>query len=429
VRWQASRWQAVRRVVLALSVVGASPTAARAQPAQSAIFDEVCAIVQREFVDPDLNGLDWETECAAVPRVAAAAESPADLAPALNALLAKLETSHTAFYPRGGRPWRELLDIFHPDGVPQGFSGAIEPGSVEQVSLGVVTREIDGRIFAADVYPGSPAAAAGLLVGDEIVTVAGERWTDDMPLPGAAGPPLDLDGVRIEIAIRRAAGADPFALVATPDPINPREAFLRAQEGSMRIIEDDDARIGYIRVRSFAHSDYHEQLKGAIRFGPLAGADALILDLRGGWGGARPDYLDFLFDALPRWEVRGRGEDWRSIDMAWRKPLVVLIDEGTRSGKEMLAWMVRRHELATLVGARTAGAVSGGRLFPLADGSLLYLAVQEVLIDGERLEGAGVAPHIEVQFKLPYSAGADPQLETAAGEAAQQVQARPSSSR
>jgi carboxyl-terminal processing protease len=338
----------------------------------------------------------------------------------LNGLLAKLETSHTAFYPRGGRAWAELLDIFHPDGVPAGWAEAIEPGLVQQVTLGIVTRELDGRIFAADVYPGSPAAAAGVLVGDEIVSIAGEPWRDDMPLP-ASGPPLNLDGLPLEVVIRRHADAEPLTLVITPERINPRAAFVRAQEESMRLVERDGARIGYIRIRSFAHADYHEQLKGAIRFGPLAEADALILDLRGGWGGARPEYLDFLWDILPRWEWRRRGEDWQGADMAWRKPLVALIDEGSRSGKELLAWMLRRHELGALVGARTGGAVSGGRPFPLADGSLLYLAVQEVRIDGENLEGAGVPPHIEVAFELPYAAGADPQLEAAVAEAARQV--------
>ena len=71
--------------------------------------------------------------------------------------------------------------------------------------------------------------------------------------------------------------------------------------------------------------------------------------------------------------------------------------------------------------ACATGAVSGGRPFPLADGSLLYLAVQEVRIDGERLEGAGVAPHIEVAFELPYAAGEDSQLEAAVGEGARQA--------
>jgi carboxyl-terminal processing protease len=379
-----------------------------------AIYDEACGIVARAFLDPDLYGLDWAAECAQRRGRAADAESVAELAPALNDLLGLLETSHTAFYPRGSRAWAELLDIFHDQGVPEGFCPAIAPGIVEHVSIGVVTREIDGGVFAADVYDGSPAAEAGVLTGDEIVSVGGARWTDVAPLPGAAGEPL-------EVVVRRASSADPIVFDVTPERIRQKDAFMRAQEASTRVIERDGARIGYIRVRSYAHPDFHGQVKGAIRFGPLKGADALVLDIRGGWGGANVDYLDFLFPALPQWEVRQRDGEWTAADLAWRRPLIVLIDEGSRSGKEIVAWLLKKHGLATLVGSRTGGMVVGGRPFPLADGSLLYLAVMDVRVDGERLEGAGVAPDIEIGFELPHAAGADPQFEAAVGEAARQA--------
>ena len=44
---------------------------------------------------------------------------------------------------------------------------------------------------------------------------------------------------------------------------------------------------------------------------------------------------------------------------------------------------------------------------------LLLLAVQDVQVDGERLEGVGVTPTIEVQPGPASGAGADPQLSRA----------------
>jgi carboxyl-terminal processing protease len=41
----------------------------------------------------------------------------------------------------------------------------------------------------------------------------------------------------------------------------------------------------------------------------------------------------------------------------------------------------------------------------------LLLAVDDVLVDGQRLEVASVAPTIEVAFDPRYAAGSDPQLE------------------
>ena len=76
-----------------------------------------------------------------------------------------------------------------------------------------------------------------------------------------------------------------------------------------------------------------------------------------------------------------------------------------------------------LVGERTAGFVVGGRPFLLSDGSLLYLAVMDVEVNGQRLEGVGVAPDVEVPDQLDLAAGADPQLERAVDLAVEQCRA------
>ncbi|HYN19349.1 MAG TPA: hypothetical protein VE078_00195, partial [Thermoanaerobaculia bacterium] len=60
-----------------------------------------------------------------------------------------------------------------------------------------------------------------------------------------------------------------------------------------------------------------------------------------------------------------------------------------------------------------AGAVVAGQILPLSDGSLLFLAVQDILTDGERLEGVGVKPDVEVSAGLEYAEGKDQQLERA----------------
>jgi carboxyl-terminal processing protease len=68
-----------------------------------------------------------------------------------------------------------------------------------------------------------------------------------------------------------------------------------------------------------------------------------------------------------------------------------------------------------VVGTRTSGAVLGARAFPIGGRGLLYLAVVDIHVDGERLEGHGVEPDVQVPFAIPWAAGADPQLEAAVG--------------
>jgi carboxyl-terminal processing protease len=91
----------------------------------------------------------------------------------------------------------------------------------------------------------------------------------------------------------------------------------------------------------------------------------------------------------------------------------VLVDHGTRSGKEILAHAFKTSKRAVLVGERTAGAVVGGRPYVLSDGSLLLIAVQDVQVDGVRLEGVGVEPDVEVKWDIRFAAGDDPQLKRA----------------
>ena len=77
-----------------------------------------------------------------------------------------------------------------------------------------------------------------------------------------------------------------------------------------------------------------------------------------------------------------------------------------------------------IVGTRTAGAVLAGKLVKLSDDSLMLFAAANVLVDGERLQGVGVAPDVEVPFDVRYAAGHDPQLERAAEILVEQL-ARP----
>ena len=114
----------------------------------------------------------------------------------------------------------------------------------------------------------------------------------------------------------------------------------------------------------------------------------------------------------------GRDGDEDFASFRWRRPVVILIDGGTRSGKEVVTYGLQRHGVP-VVGSRTAGALLAGRGFLLGDGSLLVLAVADVRVEGERLEGHGVVPDIEVPFPLPYAAGRDPQLDAALGELAE----------
>jgi carboxyl-terminal processing protease len=161
---------------------------------------------------------------------------------------------------------------------------------------------------------------------------------------------------------------------------------------------------------SWATIEFQKVLLNSIIKSNAEAVDGFILDIRDGWGGAHLNYLGIFWRDVPLLERIYRDGKRGPFDTQIRKPAVLLVNEGTRSGKETIAYGTKKLRLARLVGQRTAGAVVAGGPICLSDGSLLMLAQSEGRVDGERLEGVGVAPDIEVPFDFRYAAGNDPQL-------------------
>jgi carboxyl-terminal processing protease len=222
----------------------------------------------------------------------------------------------------------------------------------------------------------------------------------------------------VTLAVRRVANGPVFAVEVVPERIRPNEFFLKALRTSVRVIEHGGQRLGYVRIWSYARREYHRVLIEELAEGSLKDVDGLVLDLRGGWGGAQPEYAELFVGGAPIMSFVGRDGREAFASFRWRRPVVVLVDEGTRSGKEVVAFGLQR-QAVPVVGSRTSGALLAARGFLLSDGSLLVLAVSDVRVEGERLEGRGVVPDLDVPFRLPYAAGRDPQLDAALGELAQ----------
>lgn len=371
----------------------------------SALLREAWDVVANVFYDEALSGVDPKRVIAEFAPEADAAPNRPALRDAINTSLARLGASHTHLYTPDDNAYFELLDIFSPDGLAEGQVAGLPAGPVTYLGVGWVTRRIEGRLFIADVYDSGPAHHAGLRVGDEILTVGGEayRGLDSF---------RDHEDTPLEIRVRRAAGTEPRTITVRPTSIQPRSLYVRAIRASARLEDRDGIRLAYVRVRSYAHPTYHEAVEELL-FGRFADADGLVLDLRGGWGGASPEYTNTFNPARPRLQMRARGREWGDVSQVWDRPVVIITDEGTRSGKEVLADALQRAGVATVVGSRSAGAVLGGRIFPLSDGSLLMVAVTDARVDGRRLEGRGVEPDVAAERPIPYCNGADPQAEMA----------------
>ena len=177
----------------------------RKPDASTEVYEEVWRLVRDKFYDPKLKGLDWEKLGDTHRAAYASADTDTERSAAINALLAELGVSHTHHYTKDETAYYELVDIFaYPlrRDIPKHFDG----GKVRYSGVGMFTKVMDGKTFVTAVFPDRPAARAGLLAGDEIVSADGKPFA---PVGSFRGK----NGEKVKLAVRREGHGPEFAVL------------------------------------------------------------------------------------------------------------------------------------------------------------------------------------------------------------------------
>ena len=391
-------------VLPAVAMPGAAAPVLDTKVSPAEVMSEIGRIVRKEFYDRQGLGAFNDAE-QGLRRAAASGEGLSEVS---EEWLATLKASHTARLTPDTVDYYEIADVFA-GGLRDELKRLFPPkGEVTYQGIGIATAEIGGKIFVTDVYDGSAAAAAGLRAGDEILAVDGRPFAPIASFQRKAGR-------NVEIEVRRKAAGPSIHLPVEVRTLQPAETFNEAIRRSVRVVDQYGARIGYMRIWSFASRGVEDVVMDLLTSEPLKGVDGLVLDMRGRWGGAPPDATDLFVGRSPTMVVIDHDGDDEMLTTSWRKPVVGIIDGGSRSGMEILAHGLKQAGVP-LIGTRTAGDVLAGRAFMLKDYSILEIAVLDVHVDGKRIEGNGVMPNIEVPFDVRYADGADPQFSRAVEE-------------
>jgi carboxyl-terminal processing protease len=401
------RYDLLLAVVLLCVTVSPVRGGEPSMPDKPGVFAEVWEIVRDHFYDPEYNGVDWEVARGRYANRAKEAETVDEFASAVNDMLSELGVSHTHYYTRWDPAYYQLLDLFKDGPMGEEIEKFFPDMDLGYTGIGVFTNDVEGMTFVAGVLESGPAHKAGLRIGDRIVSAGGKAFHPIRSFEGR-------EGKEVSLSIQSTSNPnDVRDVVVVPERIHPNDTFLESMRSSIRVVERDGFSIGYIHVWSYAGEQYHDLLVEEVAWGTLKEADALVLDIRDGWGGANPNYLNIFNRKVPVLSQTDRAGETFTFDFQWRKPVALVVNGGTRSGKEVIAYGFKKYGIGKVIGERTAGAVTAGRPFLLSDGSLLYLAVADVLVDGERLEGGGVRPDVDVRFPVEYAQGRDPQIEKA----------------
>lgn len=392
-------------LVLPLAVPAFAETPLRSG---NAVFDGLVRTVDDHFYRPAELPAFHDAVAKIVgdtPELAKPDADPAVVTDAVEKALKSLHTSHTERYTPDRVDYYELLDVFR-YGVRDALRRLYPPdGDITYPGIGIASADIDGKRFVTDVYDGGPAARSGVKAGDEILGVDGAPFREIGSFAGKAGQSLHLQ-------IRRAADEEPMAIPVAVAQLQPTETLMRATQESSKVIERNGQKIGYLRIWSYTRSDVGEIINQQLGTGKLKDVDGLVLDLRCRWGGAPGDAAEVFVGGTGDFRMIDRDGSVEPENVRWKKPVVAIIDEGTRSGMELFAYALKKNGIP-LVGSKTAGALVAGRGFMLPDDSLLVLAVADVTVDGGRLEGKGVEPDVTVPFDIRYANGRDPQFDAA----------------
>jgi carboxyl-terminal processing protease len=269
-----------------------------------------------------------------------------------------------------------------------------------------------GAPLVAEVFRDSPAAAAGLQMGDRIMFVDGQALT---------GRPSD-EVVRL---IRGPLGSTASLLVQRGSAIALREFRLQRAQVRLESVEAvtlPSQGVMYLHLRSFS-PESPQLMARAIQIGQQSGVRGWILDLRGNPGGGVAAVQQiaglFLDNRTLGYQVDREQQRQPMVSvgapMVVGDPVMVMVDGDSSSGAEILAANLRDYRIATVVGTQTAGIVSVATKEPLADGGEVQVTVQRFETStGERLDRVGVKPNMVVELRdVDLEVGVDSQLKAA----------------
>ncbi len=256
--------------------------------------------------------------------------------------------------------------------------------------------------------PQSPAEKAGLKPGDKIYKI-NEEETYGMSLDKAISKIRGPGGTEVKLTISH-EGLEKIAEIK----------IIRATINIPTVVwEMKDGSLVYLRVSYFNENTW-EEFDKAVKAILLKNPRGLILDMRSNPGG----YLETAVEVGSEWVKEGllvseKGSDGlenkhesRGSHRFLGLKTVVLVDEGTASGSEIVAGALQDYGLAKVVGKKTYGKGSVQDFEALPDGSALKLTVAYWYTPkGRIIEKEGIVPDVVLEEMVKEIKTADGKIE------------------
>jgi len=373
-----------------------TPVDAETTARQLQVFSGLWNAVNDHYVYTDFRGRDWNAIGSIYEQHIQNGLTDDDFYAAMQTLLNELGDGHSYYQS----PAQVVAD-------EAAFAGQNTFVGVGGLFLPILSVN---RAAVISVFPGSPAAEAGLLPHDSILSVDGGPIRDEFGRSRTRGPEGSLVVLTVQrpgeaardvtLTRRRVAGALPIDACLVPN-----------------------TRIAYILVPTFLDETIPDQIRAALAAMTAGGAlDGLILDNRvngGGSGQVSQAVMSLFVGGLQGHFVSREGSEPlelqpEDIGGSQTVPMVILVDVDTVSYAEILSGVLRLAGRAQIVGGRTLGNVEQLRRYDFDDGSRAWIASATFEPLGQAAgvwEDTGIIPDVNIPTRWDlFTEAADPAL-------------------
>ncbi len=271
-------------------------------------------------------------------------------------------------------------------------------GELTGVGIQIVKDKESDDLIIISPIEGTPAFDAGIKARDKILSID-DISTEGMNIEDAVKLIRGQRGTKVKLEILR--GSQSFFKTLSREKIEIKSVSSKVNQTK------NGLSIGYVRIKQF-NANASKETRDAIKDLETKKVAGYVLDLRSNPGGLLESSIDISRHFINKGVIvstvskDGLKETKKGNGKALtKKPLVVLVNEGSASASEIVSGAIKDNKRGKLVGKKTFGKGLVQSMRTLVDGSGLTVTVAKYLTpNGTDINKSGIIPDIEVKMNI-----------------------------
>ena len=271
-------------------------------------------------------------------------------------------------------------------------------GELTGVGIQIVKDKESDDLIIISPIEGTPAFDAGIKARDKILSID-DISTEGMNIEDAVKLIRGQRGTKVKLEILR--GSQSFFKTLSREKIEIKSVSSKVNQTK------NGLSIGYVRIKQF-NANASKETRDAIKDLETKKVAGYVLDLRSNPGGLLESSIDISRHFINKGVIvstvskDGLKETKKGNGQALtKKPLVVLVNEGSASASEIVSGAIKDNKRGKLVGKKTFGKGLVQSMRTLVDGSGLTVTVAKYLTpNGTDINKFGIIPDIEVKMNI-----------------------------